>query len=68
MTAAPPARPLFAALDIGGTKIAGALVDERGALSHRLQLPTPAKESGTSVLAVVHRVLDHLAATPDWAR
>ncbi|MFE2723830.1 ROK family protein [Kitasatospora sp. NPDC059327] len=66
MTPAPSVRPLVAALDIGGTKIAGALVDERGGLSHRIQLPTPAKESGADVLAVVHRVLDHLAAAPGW--
>ncbi|WP_327674705.1 ROK family protein [Kitasatospora sp. NBC_00458] len=65
--AAPAAGPLFAALDIGGTKIAGALVDPTGALTHRIQLPTPARESGAAVLAVVHRVLDHLAATPGWA-
>lgn len=58
---------LYAAVDIGGTKIAGALVDSAGTLAHRVQLPTPAKESGTEVLAVVHRVLDHLAAAPDWA-
>ncbi|MFD0275078.1 ROK family protein [Kitasatospora sp. NPDC127111] len=67
MTASPTAAPLFAAVDIGGTKIAGALVDHRGALSHRIQLTTPAQESGTAVLAVVHRVLDHLAAAPEWA-
>ncbi|WP_329486393.1 ROK family protein [Kitasatospora sp. NBC_01246] len=67
MTAAPPVRPLFAALDIGGTKIAGALVDERGELSHRLQLPTPAAQSGAAVLAVVHQVLDRLATAPGWA-
>ncbi|MFB8170796.1 ROK family protein [Kitasatospora purpeofusca] len=59
--------PVWAAVDIGGTKIAGALVDSAGALAHRVQLPTPAKESGAEVLAVVHRVLDHLAAAPDWA-
>ncbi|MFI6154566.1 ROK family protein [Kitasatospora sp. NPDC051170] len=61
------ARPLFAAVDIGGTKIAGALVDGEGRLRHRLRLPTPAKAPGGEVLAVVHRVLDHLAATADWA-
>ncbi|MEV6979499.1 ROK family protein [Kitasatospora sp. NPDC093806] len=58
---------MFAALDIGGTKIAGALVDSAGALGHRVQLPTPARESGAAVLAVVHRVLDRLAAAPEWA-
>ncbi|KJS57341.1 ROK family protein [Streptomyces rubellomurinus] len=61
-----PAGPLFAAVDIGGTKIAGALVDGAGRLRHRRQLPTPARAAGTDVLAVVHQVLDHLAATADW--
>ncbi|MFJ9692136.1 ROK family protein [Kitasatospora sp. NPDC101183] len=58
--------PLYAAVDIGGTKIAGALVDPDGRLRHRLQLPTPAQAPAPEVLAVVHRVLDRLAATPDW--
>ncbi|MFE7524402.1 ROK family protein [Kitasatospora sp. NPDC057542] len=62
-----PVTPLFAALDIGGTKIAGALVDGDGRLRHRLQLPTPAAEPGTAVLAVVHQVLAQLAGTADWA-
>ncbi|MFD5466386.1 ROK family protein [Kitasatospora sp. NPDC127059] len=62
-----PFTPLFAAVDIGGTKIAGALVDGAGRLRHRLQLPTPAREPGTAVLAVVHKVLEQLAGTPDWA-
>ncbi|MFE6870977.1 ROK family protein [Kitasatospora sp. NPDC057692] len=68
MTAPSPhaAGPLFAAVDIGGTKIAGALVDSAGTLAHRIQLPTPARESAAEVLAVVHRVLDHLAAAPRW--
>ncbi|MET8700451.1 ROK family protein [Kitasatospora sp. NPDC004723] len=69
MTAPSPtaAGPLFAAVDIGGTKIAGALVDSAGTLADRVRLPTPAQESGSKVLAVVHRVLDHLAAAPRWA-
>ncbi|WP_049655756.1 ROK family protein, partial [Kitasatospora sp. MY 5-36] len=62
-----PFTPLFAALDIGGTKIAGALVDADGRLRHRLQLPTPATEPGAAVLAVVHQVLERLAGTADWA-
>ncbi|MFJ2781242.1 ROK family protein [Kitasatospora sp. NPDC087315] len=68
MTVNPPRPALFAALDIGGTKIAGALVDDRGELRRRIQLPTPARESAGQVLAVVHRVLDHLAGDGDWAR
>ncbi|MFD8705297.1 ROK family protein [Kitasatospora sp. NPDC059648] len=62
-----PPTPLFAAVDIGGTKIAGALVDGDGRLRHRLQLPTPAAEPGPAVFAVVHEVLDRLAGTADWA-
>ncbi|MBK3588246.1 ROK family protein, partial [Streptomyces sp. MBT57] len=34
---------LVAALDIGGTKIAGALVDGGGSLLVRAQRPTPAR-------------------------
>ncbi|CAM5734638.1 hypothetical protein SMICM304S_11215 [Streptomyces microflavus] len=36
---------LIAALDIGGTKIAGALVDRDGVLVHRARRTTPARES-----------------------
>ncbi|WP_371502493.1 ROK family protein [Kitasatospora sp. NBC_00374] len=68
MTAPPSSPALFAAVDIGGTKTAGALVDARGELRHRIDLPTPAGEPGAAVLAVVHRVLDHLAATAGWRR
>ncbi|MGW2254679.1 ROK family protein [Kitasatospora sp. NPDC001660] len=67
LTSASAAAPLFAAVDIGGTKIAGALVDEHGRLHQRIQLPTPAKESAEAVFAVVRRVLDRLAGSPDWA-
>ncbi|MBV6698034.1 ROK family protein [Kitasatospora aureofaciens] len=67
LTSASAAAPLFAAVDIGGTKIAGALVDKRGSLRDRIQLPTPARESGEAVFAVVRKVLDGLAGSPDWA-
>ncbi|THA23504.1 ROK family protein [Streptomyces sp. RKND-216] len=59
---------LVAALDIGGTKIAGALVDGDGALFARVLRPTPAQESGERVMAAVSEVLDHLAASPLWPR
>ena len=36
---------LILALDIGGTKIAAALVDSGGVLVHREQLPTPHADS-----------------------
>ncbi|MEV8566321.1 ROK family protein [Streptomyces sp. NPDC051322] len=59
---------LVAALDIGGTKIAGALVDGRGQLVVRTQRPTPARESGDTVMGAVATVLAELAADPHWER
>ncbi|MFJ4678143.1 ROK family protein [Kitasatospora sp. NPDC088783] len=60
--------PLIAALDIGGTKIAGGLVDTRGTLHHRLQVPTPADGDRNELMTAVDRVLDDLARHPDWHR
>lgn len=57
---------LVAALDIGGTKIAGALVDRDGGLLVRAQRATPARESGEAVMAAVGGVLADLAASPHW--
>ncbi|MFJ4500838.1 ROK family protein [Streptomyces sp. NPDC088864] len=57
---------LVAALDIGGTKIAGALVDRDGALVARARRPTPARESGERVMEAVAGVLAELAASPRW--
>lgn len=59
---------LNAALDIGGTKIAGALVDGRGRILVRATRPTPAQEDGASVMRAVLAVLDELRAAPEWAR
>ncbi|WP_406447896.1 ROK family protein [Streptomyces sp. NBC_00876] len=59
---------LVAALDIGGTKIAGALVDGSGTLLVRAQRPTPARESGEHVMAAVGEVLAELTASPLWGR
>lgn len=59
---------LAAALDIGGTKIAGALVDSRGGILVRAQRPTPAQEDGETVMAAVAAVLDELTADPRWER
>ncbi|MBT2388695.1 ROK family protein [Streptomyces sp. ISL-1] len=59
---------LVAALDIGGTKIAGALVDGSGRILVRAQRPTPAKEDGESVMRAVDGVLAELALSPLWAR
>ncbi|GHH49961.1 ROK family protein [Streptomyces candidus] len=57
---------LVAALDIGGTKIAGALVDDTGRIHLRTQRPTPAQEDGESVMAAVDAVLAELTASPLW--
>jgi glucokinase len=55
---------LAVALDIGGTKIAGALVDGRGKLLVRAQQQTPAEESAESVMRAVAGVLGELDADP----
>ncbi|MEU8567206.1 ROK family protein [Streptomyces pathocidini] len=58
---------LVAALDIGGTKIAGALVDGTGRLLVRAQRPTPAREDGDTVMAAVAAVLGELAQDTRWS-
>lgn len=58
--------PLVAALDIGGTKIAGALVDAEGRLPVRALRPTPAAADGETVLGAVTDVLDELRAASSW--
>jgi glucokinase len=58
--------PLVAALDIGGTKIAGALVDAEGQLLVRALRPTPVTPDGETVLGAVTEVLDELRAAPVW--
>jgi len=73
-TAGPPAAPrpsaetapLIAALDIGGTKIAGALVDPDGQLLVRALRPTPAREDGATVMRAVDEVIAELRAAPQW--
>ncbi|MFF3491889.1 ROK family protein [Streptomyces sp. NPDC002795] len=59
---------LVAALDIGGTKIAGALVDDRGHLLLRAQRPTLAQEDGETVMGAVAEVLGELTASELWPR
>ncbi|MBB4921589.1 ROK family protein [Kitasatospora kifunensis] len=69
-TAQPPGQQptgLIAALDIGGTKIAGALVDQHGTLLHRVQRPTFAHDPGEAVMLTVHRVIEELAEDPRWS-
>lgn len=57
---------LVAALDIGGTKIAGALVDGHGRILVRAQRPTPAQQDGDTVMRAVEEVLGELTAAPLW--
>ncbi|MEU7059165.1 ROK family protein [Streptomyces sp. NPDC046197] len=59
---------LVAALDIGGTKIAGALVDGHGSILVRAQRATPAREHGDTVMRAVEEVLGDLGASPLWGR
>ncbi|MFH8611664.1 ROK family protein [Streptomyces sp. NPDC018029] len=59
---------LVAALDIGGTKIAGALVDGRGRILLRAQRPTPAREDGDTVMRAVEEVLAELTGSELWGR
>ncbi|WP_435971868.1 ROK family protein [Streptomyces sp. Qhu_M48] len=58
---------VYGALDIGGTKIAGALVDTEGRVVARAQRPTPARESAEAMMAAVTSVVDELATRPEWA-
>lgn len=59
---------LVAALDIGGTKIAGALVDGHGRIVVRAQRATPAQEDGETVMRAVEEVVADLTASPLWGR
>ncbi|MEU3547870.1 ROK family protein [Streptomyces longwoodensis] len=59
--------PMYAALDIGGTKIAGALVDEAGSVVRRVELPTPARESEARLATTLDAVIDALAVGPAWS-
>ncbi|NGO06187.1 ROK family protein [Streptomyces sp. HC44] len=59
---------LVAALDIGGTKIAGALVDGHGRILLRAQRATPAQEDGDTIMRAVEAVLGELTAAPLWSR
>ncbi|WP_225846721.1 ROK family protein [Streptomyces sp. HPF1205] len=58
--------PLVAALDIGGTKIAGALVDTKGALVRRALRPTPPDGDAETVMAAVAEVIAELRAAVRW--
>lgn len=53
------------ALDVGGTKIAGALVHPDGSISARAQLPTPAQEGSAAIIEAMCQVLDQLREQSD---
>ncbi|MEV3873510.1 ROK family protein [Streptomyces sp. NPDC049906] len=57
---------LVAALDIGGTKIAAALVDGRGRIRARARRPTPQGADGATVLEAVAEALGELTRSPAW--
>ncbi|MEU3918162.1 ROK family protein [Streptomyces sp. NPDC029004] len=57
---------VYGALDIGGTKIAGGLVDTDGHLVARSQCATPARGTAEEMMAAVAVVLDDLAVHPMW--
>ncbi|HEY4421814.1 MAG TPA: ROK family protein [Pseudonocardia sp.] len=52
-------------LDIGGTKIAGAVVDEHGTVVAEHVEPTPAESSGEAVTEVVLSMIDRFRADHD---
>jgi len=58
---------LYAAIDVGGTKIAAALVDAGGTLLTRTELPTPPRGSAEEVMATVAKLVDTLAEDSRWA-
>jgi glucokinase len=59
---------MYAAIDIGGTKLAAGLVRDDGELLRRVELPTPAHEPAEYIFATVEKLLDTLAAEPMWAQ
>ncbi|WP_081951876.1 ROK family protein [Kitasatospora phosalacinea] len=58
--------PLVAAVDLGGTKTAGAIVTGSGGLLARAECPTAADGDAEAVFAGVARVLEELSAHPAW--
>ncbi|MFJ7158607.1 ROK family protein [Streptomyces sp. NPDC101118] len=55
------------AVDIGGTKIAGALVLPDGTMAAATRRPTPRGVDGDGVMAAVEEVVAELAGDPAWA-
>ncbi len=58
---------VIAALDIGGTKIAAALVEDTGQVLARAFRPTPSVGDASTVMAAVNQVLDELSTAPAWS-
>ncbi|MFI5619921.1 ROK family protein [Streptomyces sp. NPDC051567] len=54
------------AIDIGGTKIAGALVGPGGTMTATVRRPTPRTTDAEGVMAAVAEVVAVLAADPAW--
>ncbi|MFG2713370.1 ROK family protein [Streptomyces goshikiensis] len=57
---------LTAAIDIGGTKVAGALVHPDGTMTATTRRPTPRDADGDGVFAAVAEVVAELAGSPLW--
>lgn len=55
----------YIGLDIGGTKILGALYDEEGKLLHKAKKKTKASEGVDSVIAQIFKVINHLLSFKD---
>lgn len=55
------------AIDIGGTKIAGALVHPDGTMTATTRRPTPRGVDGDGVMAAVAEVVAELSESPLWA-
>ncbi|RKE22308.1 ROK family protein [Streptomyces sp. TLI_171] len=68
MASVPSPDRVVAALDLGGTKTAGALVGGDGELLVRAERPTAAEGDAEAVFAGIAGVLDELARHPEWAR
>ncbi|SDZ44995.1 ROK family protein [Herbiconiux ginsengi] len=68
---APSVRPLALAIDVGGTKVEAALVDDRARVidGTRHRAPTGAENSAEAIADAVRRVIDEtLASAPTGAR
>uniref|UniRef100_A0AAU2K561 ROK family protein n=1 Tax=Streptomyces sp. NBC_00049 TaxID=2903617 RepID=A0AAU2K561_9ACTN len=64
--AAAAASGLTVAIDIGGTKIAGALVHPDGTMTATTRRPTPRSTDAEGVMSAVTEVVADLAASPLW--